>query len=416
MFQHLLLTLLSVSSIFHTDVCATRISSCACTSTINNLRPRSFLARKSSGTLAFFSPSTISIPGEGAPTYNFAHQQQRRRQHWTLQQEATSSIYNTGTRIINTSLQTKITTNLAYVPFFQLYWANRDPNQAIVVEDTNLYFSTMPRGVKKEHLPSKICAVCNRPFTWRKKWENCWDDVTTCSKSCNRKRKEKKQSDRLILRRQELEQNETVNHVDDNVGVGVGVGVNSMMCRPQQSDTVNGKENDDSDETVYVEDLMKELNLVSDSASTTSASLSVGNEELGEIQAHNNDCNNGEHTKIHTDISSTCSDPGDNDDDPNDIEDPVARKKAIRKAEKKRKKQERREQRQGRGDKSAGQKECDMCHKSVDTLVRCTYDSSLQWKMICGKCWNVASGGVVDGDASHPYYKYGGLWKNRRRK
>ena len=104
----------------------------------------------------------------------------------------------------------------------------------------------------------------------------------------------------------------------------------------------------------------------------------------------------------------TCSDPGDNDDDPNDIKDPVARKKAIRKAEKK--------QRQGRGDKSAGQKECDMCYKSVDMLVRCTYDSSLQWKMICGKCWNVASGGVVDGDALHPYYKYGGLWKNRRRK
>ena len=25
-------------------------------------------------------------------------------------------------------------------------------------------------------------------------------------------------------------------------------------------------------------------------------------------------------------------------------------------------------------------------------------------------------GGVVDGDKSHPYYKYGGLWKNRRRK
>ena len=27
------------------------------------------------------------------------------------------------------------------------------------------------RGVKKENLPSKICVVCNRPFTWRKKWE-----------------------------------------------------------------------------------------------------------------------------------------------------------------------------------------------------------------------------------------------------
>ena len=29
--------------------------------------------------------------------------------------------------------------------------------------------SLMPRGVKKENLPSKDCVVCGRPFTWRKK-------------------------------------------------------------------------------------------------------------------------------------------------------------------------------------------------------------------------------------------------------
>jgi hypothetical protein len=49
------------------------------------------------------------------------------------------------------------------------------------------------RGVKKENLPSKICVTCDRPFTWRKKWEQVWDEVTTCSKSCNRQRREKKQ-------------------------------------------------------------------------------------------------------------------------------------------------------------------------------------------------------------------------------
>merc|ERR1712232_1126206 len=42
---------------------------------------------------------------------------------------------------------------------------------------------------KKQHLPEKVCVTCNRPFTWRKKWERCWDEVTTCSKSCNRKRR-----------------------------------------------------------------------------------------------------------------------------------------------------------------------------------------------------------------------------------
>lgn len=35
----------------------------------------------------------------------------------------------------------------------------------------------------------QVCVVCNRPFTWRKKWERCWDEVTTCSKSCNAKRR-----------------------------------------------------------------------------------------------------------------------------------------------------------------------------------------------------------------------------------
>eukprot|EP00596_Hydrurales_sp_CCMP1899_P010396 CAMPEP_0119053374 /NCGR_PEP_ID=MMETSP1177-20130426/74392_1 /TAXON_ID=2985 /ORGANISM="Ochromonas sp, Strain CCMP1899" /LENGTH=340 /DNA_ID=CAMNT_0007033313 /DNA_START=233 /DNA_END=1255 /DNA_ORIENTATION=- len=48
----------------------------------------------------------------------------------------------------------------------------------------------MPTGIKKENLPSKMCVTCNRPFTWRKKWERCWDEVTTCSKGCNAKRRE----------------------------------------------------------------------------------------------------------------------------------------------------------------------------------------------------------------------------------
>mmetsp|Transcript_17263 Transcript_17263/g.32686 ORF Transcript_17263/g.32686 Transcript_17263/m.32686 type:complete len:198 (+) Transcript_17263:1435-2028(+) len=41
----------------------------------------------------------------------------------------------------------------------------------------------------KSNLPEKVCVVCNRPFTWRKKWERCWDEVTCCSKSCNAKRR-----------------------------------------------------------------------------------------------------------------------------------------------------------------------------------------------------------------------------------
>jgi hypothetical protein len=42
------------------------------------------------------------------------------------------------------------------------------------------------RGVKKQHLPEKICTVCGRPFVWRKKWEKVWDEVRYCSERCRR--------------------------------------------------------------------------------------------------------------------------------------------------------------------------------------------------------------------------------------
>ncbi|MEP3654696.1 MAG: DUF2256 domain-containing protein [Litorimonas sp.] len=39
---------------------------------------------------------------------------------------------------------------------------------------------------KKIHLPTKICVVCDKPFTWRKKWERVWDEVKFCSERCRR--------------------------------------------------------------------------------------------------------------------------------------------------------------------------------------------------------------------------------------
>ena len=42
---------------------------------------------------------------------------------------------------------------------------------------------------KKSDLPFKICPVCNRPFSWRKKWERVWNEVKYCSKVCASKRK-----------------------------------------------------------------------------------------------------------------------------------------------------------------------------------------------------------------------------------
>lgn len=44
----------------------------------------------------------------------------------------------------------------------------------------------MPKGVKKENLPEKVCLRCGRPFTWRKKWEKVWDAVKYCSDRCRK--------------------------------------------------------------------------------------------------------------------------------------------------------------------------------------------------------------------------------------
>lgn len=46
----------------------------------------------------------------------------------------------------------------------------------------------MMKKPKKHNLPSKICAICGKPFDWRKKWENCWEDVKYCSERCRRSR------------------------------------------------------------------------------------------------------------------------------------------------------------------------------------------------------------------------------------
>ncbi|MFM8770878.1 MAG: DUF2256 domain-containing protein [Candidatus Kapaibacterium sp.] len=43
--------------------------------------------------------------------------------------------------------------------------------------------------VKKHQLDAKICAHCQRPFAWRKKWERVWDEVKYCSDACRRNRK-----------------------------------------------------------------------------------------------------------------------------------------------------------------------------------------------------------------------------------
>lgn len=44
----------------------------------------------------------------------------------------------------------------------------------------------MTRMRKKSDLPSKSCAHCLLPFTWRKKWARDWEQVKYCSERCRR--------------------------------------------------------------------------------------------------------------------------------------------------------------------------------------------------------------------------------------
>ncbi|MFZ9694358.1 MAG: DUF2256 domain-containing protein [Chitinophagaceae bacterium] len=48
----------------------------------------------------------------------------------------------------------------------------------------------MKKIIKKENLSQKICLVCNRPFSWRKKWEKNWSEVLYCSDRCRMNKKQ----------------------------------------------------------------------------------------------------------------------------------------------------------------------------------------------------------------------------------
>jgi hypothetical protein len=46
----------------------------------------------------------------------------------------------------------------------------------------------MARHRSKSDLPTKVCPVCDRPFAWRKKWADCWEEIKYCSERCRRRR------------------------------------------------------------------------------------------------------------------------------------------------------------------------------------------------------------------------------------
>ena len=63
-----------------------------------------------------------------------------------------------------------------------------DTNLTVSKEGYETLIMKQPNNHKgnKSFLPSKDCIVCGKPFTWRKKWEKCWDEVKYCSDRCRK--------------------------------------------------------------------------------------------------------------------------------------------------------------------------------------------------------------------------------------
>ncbi|WP_376691677.1 DUF2256 domain-containing protein [Wenzhouxiangella sp. EGI_FJ10409] len=50
--------------------------------------------------------------------------------------------------------------------------------------------------MSRNRLPTKTCPVCLRPFSWRRKWQDCWDEVRYCSKRCGGEARRRKRQAR----------------------------------------------------------------------------------------------------------------------------------------------------------------------------------------------------------------------------
>ena len=285
------------------------------------------------------------------------------------------------------------------------------------------------------NLPTKTCVVCDRPFTWRKKWEDCWDDVTTCSKRCNNERKKSNRIARgaeQAFQRSERESNSqaaanvveppprlTISDKVAVVAAELDVDVSSLplVQAVASCNEVLGLESEGGSTVAQqVEVLMRELSTGGDSPierlrggeaangspGGATALLDAGALETGALDAVARDTGT---------LSDASSDGG-----TGPMDAPLLDVKAARKAAKKERKAEKRARRDGTSEH--GQKACDLCARPVDTLIRCQMDSSKDWKMACGRCWKTpaVAGGVVDGDGANPHYRYGGLWKNLHRR
>ncbi|MEO0435500.1 MAG: DUF2256 domain-containing protein [Pseudomonadota bacterium] len=52
------------------------------------------------------------------------------------------------------------------------------------------------KNESKNPKAEKVCPVCARPFHWRARWKNNWEEVVYCSRRCSKDRRLRSESAR----------------------------------------------------------------------------------------------------------------------------------------------------------------------------------------------------------------------------
>merc|ERR1740124_2174905 len=173
------------------------------------------------------------------------------------------------------------------------------------------------------NLPTKVCEVCNRPFTWRKKWENCWDEVKCCSKRCQSERK------------------------------------SNRSKGPAEGDGEGGAPAMSADAVPTVPRGRRKKTQARMSAAGEPEPVGGGERGGGE-RSDSQGSDSGAEEQV---PRAEQDEQAEQDEEA----DPRAARKAARKAGK----QARRAVREGRAAPGVGRKACDLCQRRVDLLVRC---------------------------------------------
>lgn len=261
-------------------------------------------------------------------------------------------------------------------------------------------------------MPSKMCVICERPFTWRKKWERCWDEVMTCSNRCNSQRRQLKHGC------SESYEDGSIEHADGT----------PKSCRSEALQTALAKK-EDVDAVKVEEESFEQVDgkVKSCRSEATQKACDTGKANIDLVKVDESLLLNKSAVKVEellfldkSELLSTIFNEScfvQSHEESHEKAAHVDDTRLQRKAACKEAKRIRRAIREGKAENQVGRKFCDLCSREVDLLVRCQIDESKLWRMVCGKCWKTdeVSGGVVDGTAATPHYRYGGLWKNLKK-